>query len=170
MIQYAADIETDGLLKDLTKIHCAVLVNIETGTIDSFSTQASIIEFLQIINSQDVETVWHNGFGFDLLAIKKVSGVDLSYSGRAHDTFVLSQLLYSDLKVHDFKIKKVAPKLIGSHSLKAWGQRLDCYKGEYDGGWDACNNDMITYNIQDGIVTRNLFIYLNNQIDGRTWK
>ena len=31
-MRLAFDIETDGLLQDLTKIHCIVIINIDDGT------------------------------------------------------------------------------------------------------------------------------------------
>ena len=36
-------------------------------------------------------------------------------------------------------------KLWGSHSLKAWGLRLGDFKDDYDGGWEAYSETMLSY-------------------------
>lgn len=51
-------------------------------------------------------------------------------------------------------------KLVGKHSLKAWGIRLGNYKGEYEGGFDAWSQDMHDYMVQDGEVTFDLYRHL----------
>ncbi|MCV5737193.1 hypothetical protein OFN56_35355, partial [Escherichia coli] len=40
------------------------------------------------------------------------------------------------------------PKLLGSHSLKAWGYRLQEYKGDYgeqEDAWTEFSEDMLIY-------------------------
>ena len=56
------------------------------------------------------------------------------------DTLIMSRLVWSDLKQNDFryvkKNKDFPTKLIGSHSLAAWGMRLNNLKTDYQGGWE----------------------------------
>ena len=51
---------------------------------------------------------------------------------------------------------KLPPKLIGSHSLKAWGHRLGEFKGELETDWKEWSQEMSDYCKQDVIVTRTL--------------
>jgi DNA polymerase I-like protein with 3'-5' exonuclease and polymerase domains len=45
-------------------------------------------------------------------------------------------------------------KMIGSHSLAAWGYRLGEHKGDFDGGdWQTFTEEMFDYMMQDGAVT-----------------
>jgi hypothetical protein len=73
----------------------------------------------------------------------------------------LSRLVWSDLKENDFKFAKknreFPMKLIGSHSLGAWGHRLSNHKIEYTGGWAAWSEEMQTYCEQD--IYTNLTLY-----------
>lgn len=174
MTRYAADLETNGLLYSCSKIHCACLVDIDSDYQELFINNEESKElwdrFLGIISSPDNMTIWHNGFGFDLLVLKKLYSIELSSSSRVHDTFVLGQLLFGDIKSKDFGTFKVPGKLIGKHSLEAWGHRLECHKGVYTGGFEVYNDDMGIYCLQDGQVTKTIFKYFETIIDQRTWK
>lgn len=55
-------------------------------------------------------------------------------------------------------------KLIGSHSLKAWGRRLGNAKGDFDGPWDVFTDIMLDYCIQDTNVTLDLFNLIRKQM------
>ena len=63
------DIETDGLLDVMTRIHCIVAADIDTGEFHEFPPTAidAGIAFLQ----QASELVAHNGFWFDYEAIRR---------------------------------------------------------------------------------------------------
>ena len=65
----------------------------------------------------------HNIIKFDLPALKKV--YDFNYKGKLRDTLVLTRLIWSDIKERDFQTKDFPTKLIGRHSLQAWGVRLE---------------------------------------------
>tara|TARA_Y100000590_G_scaffold71173_1_gene78129 strand:- start:2502 stop:4061 length:1560 start_codon:yes stop_codon:yes gene_type:complete len=74
------------------------------------------------------------------------------------DTLVLSRLVFGDLGVEDAKRRQGLPsKLKGSHSLAAWGQRLGCLKGDYQGGWECFSQEMLDYCEQDTAVTSKLW-------------
>ena len=147
------DIETDGLLPELTMVHSLVLIDLDTGDLVSCADQEgylSIEEGIDILYGAKL-LVGHNIQGFDLPALHKTHQFDTD--AELHDTLIMSRLIWSDLKHNDFRFLEKNPEfpknLIGSHSLKAWGYRLGNHKDEYDGGWDAWSKDMQDYCEQD---------------------
>ena len=105
------DIETDGLLDDLTKIHVMSYSpdgNKVYHTHDYDEMRTLLLEADKLIG--------HNIIGYDIPAIKKVTGIDLSHI-KTVDTLVLSRL---------FK-----PTREGGHGLESWGYRLKFNKGDY---------------------------------------
>jgi DNA polymerase-1 len=185
--RYISDLETDGLMDVVSKVHCAVLKNIDTGEVRGFRPH-EIEEYLDIL--QGAEEAWfHNGIGYDEKVLAKLfPDRDLS-KVKFYDTMVLGYLVYPDIKQTDFErwarwkpyaeflkaeVKAEAKgeeppvwkgpvppyfpgDLMGRHSLKAWGCRLGNYKGDYDGGWDSFNEDMFDYMLQDAEVTYDLY-------------
>jgi len=87
----------------------------------------------------------------------------VSKNRKIHDTLVLGQLLFADIGNDDFNNTHGLPGKVfskrdyGSHSLKAWGQRIHCYKGDFVGGWDKYTEEMGAYCIQDTFTTKALF-------------
>ena len=63
------DIETDGLLEDLTKVHCLVLYDIEEDRMWSFVGE-EILDGLFLLKNFD-SIVGHNIISFDLPILKK---------------------------------------------------------------------------------------------------
>ena len=131
------DIETDGLLPELTKVHSLVLIDLDTGDLVSCADQEgyrSVDEGIDILYGAKL-LVGHNIQGFDLPALHKTHQFDTD--AELHDTLIMSRLIWSDLKHNDFRYLEKNPEfpkqLIGSHSLKAWGYRLGNHKDEYDG-------------------------------------
>ena len=147
------DIETNGLLDELTMVHSLVLIDLDTGDLVSCADQEgyrSIEEGIDILYGAKL-LVGHNIQGFDLPALHKTHQFDTD--AELHDTLIMSRLIWSDLKHNDFRFLEKNPEfpkqLIGSHSLKAWGYRLGNHKDEYDGGWDAWSKEMQDYCEQD---------------------
>lgn len=177
MVEYCFDIETDGLLEELTTIHCIAMQAVDgsgapVGDILTANSQGtgdlSIQEALKRLSEAD-RVVGHNIMGFDIPAVAKVYP---GFSVRdAHDTRLLSTLLYPDLKDKDFNARRKAMaakrepdlpgQLIGRHSLEAWGYRLKEWKGDYAAEmkakgldpWAAWNPEMEAYCQQDVVVT-----------------
>lgn len=163
MTSYVADIETDGLLDELTKIHCLVLKDIETGQVYSCADHGDFIpieEGLRLMAASDV-LVFHNGISFDIPAIRKLHP-SWTPRGQVRDTLILGHLLYPKevLEGIDFPLaeKGRLPKnLIGRQSLEAWGHRLGEYKGDYKGPWERWSATMQSYCEQDVTVTCKLW-------------
>ena len=101
-----------------------------------------------LINSADV-VVGHNIIGFDGPVLSRLWGVTIPLR-KVQDTLAMSRLWN--------------PQLEGGHSLKAWGERLGDYKGDFtdfDGGFTP---EMEMYCIQDVNVTVKLYQKLVREI------
>lgn len=171
MRQAIFDIETNGLLPELTTIHC---IAIKDGKQSDRRVQSlksyrpdQIEEALEVLENAE-EIVGHNIIGFDIPAIQKLYP-GWKPKGKITDTLVLSRLIKADL-MNDDATCAVHPdgflrRLWGSHSLKAWGLRLGNLKGDYDGGWDTFNEDMLLYMEQDVNVTFDLLKLLKQDRD-----
>ncbi|WP_056656558.1 DNA polymerase [Rhizobacter sp. Root1221] len=135
------DLETDGLLDEVSVIHVLVIKDRTTGIIHRFNNQPGgrpIAEGLAILADPSTLVVAHNGTGYDCLVLKKLHGLDIPW-WRQRDTMVLSRLVWPHLKQVDLDRRKKKSgasfpgQLIGSVSLEAWGHRLGEHKGDYAG-------------------------------------
>lgn len=132
------DIETDGLLDTLTKVHCLGFASSTSKATVDFSHHAieNMCEYMS--DTTDNTLVGHNVIAFDIPALTKVFGFRFS-NARVIDTLVLSRLIFPDLAPEDDKLirsGKMPSSLLGSHSLEAWGYRLGCFKGDFKGPWE----------------------------------
>ena len=164
MTKLVIDLETDGLLQQVTKIHCISVVDLDSSYSELYVGAERIQEFIdKVKNDTSIVLIGHNLFNYDLKVIEKLYGVDFTKTHKIEDTLVLGQLLFSDLRTDDEKNthnlggKIFSKKDTGSHSLKAYGQRIICYKGEYTGGWEEYNDEMGAYCIKDTYTTKALY-------------
>jgi hypothetical protein len=135
------DIETDGLLDTVTKIHVIVIRDMEDDSqvVQYFESQFS--EALRILENAD-EAWGHNALAFDVPALRKVLG----WKGKAkvYDSMLASQLAFPDLIKLDYAThvqSGIMPKgMAGSHSIEAWGLRL----GEVKAGADILDFSVLT--------------------------
>jgi DNA polymerase-1 len=170
--KYIVDLETDGLLQEVTKIHCISVVDLNSSW-SKLYLEKDVAEFIKLIDDPSVELIGHNIFNYDLKVIEKLFGWKPHKEQKIHDTFILAQLLFSDLKNDDknntgtWSGKIFTKAGTGSHSLRSWGQRIHQYKGEYDGGWECYNDAMGSYCIQDTYTTKGLFQFLQSQIPNK---
>lgn len=197
------DIETNGLLNTLDRIHCLVIRDVEPYELDKrqtwifrrhegytaiiledgrevgpltlaklreenpdlkFSTEErppedTIDEGINMLLAAD-KLVGHNIVGFDIKAIVKLyDGFEIPLEKIA-DTLVISRMLAPDVALSDYVRQRrgeLPGKLIGSHSLDAWGHRLGRHKGDYSismmklnlDPWAAWNKDMEDYCVND---------------------
>ena len=115
-MRLAFDIETDGLLQDLTKIHCIVIINIDDGTKYRFGPSDYKKGLAMLKNADEV---WgHNIIGYDYQAIKKIHP-QWDYKGRTYDTLILSRLFFTDMLDRDFRSRpaNMPANLYGRHCL-----------------------------------------------------
>jgi hypothetical protein len=165
MSKVVFDIETNGLLdKSDLKIHCIAIADIDSNNSVLYKGD-NISEGIDVLNRASL-IAGHNIIGFDFPALVKLKvGFELT-NQKVIDTLVMSRLMHPDLREKDFNaLKKKVPwvsnnmNLIGSHSLKAWGLRLNMLKGDYGEttDWGEYTAEMGDYCLQDTQVTKHLF-------------
>ena len=166
MTRLLIDCETNGLLHEATQIHCIVSLDLDTGAINSYYDDASVISDtfagglvagIAAIEGA-TELHGHNLLGFDLPVLRKLLGCSIAPAGgpiKVRDSLVCSQHMWLELKNNDFAFRKSHPEfpgqLIGSHSLKAWGWRLGEKKDTFSetADWQHFTLAMLNYCIQD---------------------
>lgn len=150
------DIETDGLLDTVSKIHCASTCRCQgdkvkwgswygSNAVLAPSIDGTIRDFIKYINkcSENGYTiVFHNGKGFDLPALHKIyPNITLP---PIFDTLALSRVLYPERALH---------------SLESWGEELGIPKQQHD-DWDTLSIAMLQRCKSDVEITIKLFKYL----------
>lgn len=170
------DIETNGFLNVLDKVHCISIAD-EGADHTRLYEPKDVVRGLQELSEADA-VIAHNGINFDIPAIQKVYPW-FKYSGDIIDTLVYSRLLWPDLRNRDagrvsaYKRSKgksgLPPRLMGSHSLEAWGYRLKVYKGEFGKttDWKHYDSEMGEYCRQDVVVTIKLWERIKLELDKR---
>lgn len=130
------DLETDGLLQELTRVHILVIIESETGRKWVFRRnrrEDTILDGIAMLNDAEM-IVGHSIVGFDMPALWKVYGDAFDPRGKVRDTVVMSRMCMADVKEKDIKLWKrgeLEGRYIGSHELAAWGQRLNFQKDDY---------------------------------------
>ena len=170
------DLETNGLLHDLTRVHCLSIYNSETDEIESFNDEKdncySITEGLAKLSTADT-IIGHNIIGFDLPCLHKLYAF-FTTPTRIVDTLILSRLYHPNLLKIDWSrrdkgLNKHMPlQLFGRHSLEAWGHRLNHYKGEFGKttDWKEWSPEMQAYCEQDVSVTKRLCNHFTPYLTG----
>ena len=165
------DLETDGLLNDLTKIHCLVIYDSDTDTTIVYNDQGNeepIVRGVQRLEDADV-IVGHNVIAFDIPVIRKIYPWFMP-TAFVLDTLLLSRLYHTDILEIDQKrsIQNMPLQVYGKHSLESYGYRLGEYKGEFGKStdWQAWSPEMETYCCQDVIVTTKLCDHFHKYLSG----
>jgi len=163
------DIETTAIedfcsLDGLEKILCISLMSYPSSEVTTYHGDFS--EALEILQWADV-IVGHNIINFDIPAIQKVYP-EWEPKGRILDTLVLSRLGWTDLRQQDAIWPDFPSRLSGSHSLKAWGLRLNEEKaafGDDPEDWSKYTEEMRAYCEQDVRVTAALYKHANTHMN-----
>lgn len=113
--------------------------------------------------------IGHNAIRFDVPALKKLYP-GWSPKGRTLDTLVALRLLFGDgddFKARDFlalrkKRYHLPDKLIGRHSLEAWGFRVGVLKGDFGKStdWKEWTPEMQQYCEQDVVTLKAVYEFL----------
>ena len=160
------DIETNGLLRTVDKLHCIAIFDTETEELTSYSGN-TLKEGLEKLMKAE-ELIGHNIVKYDIPTLQKLYP-SFNPKCKIFDTLLMSKLVYPDIgELDDRNIRKgVFPKkLRGKYSLKAWGYRLKEYKGDYceqEDCWAEWSIDMQRYCEQDVMVTKKLFDLLKSK-------
>lgn len=155
------DIETDGLLDTISKVHCIVAKDIETQKVYSFTPDETEEGVKLLLKAKQL--IGHNIQDFDIPALEKIFKV--KFKNELVDTLLISRLIWTDIKDRDFKEKIVPSQLIGKHSLDAWGYRLGKRKGDYlkKNGFENWTPEMQEYCENDVEVTYLFYLKILQQ-------
>ena len=141
------DLESDGLLDDVTRIHCLVIYDTEVDETIVYNDQGDcepISRGVQRLEDADI-ICGHNVIGYDIPVLKKIYAW-FEPTALVVDTLLLSRLYKSNrLEIDrgelDPKTKKyyghfkgMPSTMWGRHSLESYGYRLGEYKGSF-GKW-----------------------------------
>lgn len=146
------DVETDGLLPELTVIHSIAITDLKTGEEFYYgpAVDPSHEKWTPLLGNPTgtvsdgvrrlegaYRIIAHNQITFDILAIEKLYP-DFKRPPQVWDSFVAAKVVwpYDVLAGPDFdKARKglMPMSLVKRHSLKAWGYRLGDNKDDYDG-------------------------------------
>lgn len=138
------DIETNGLLLDVSKFWVGITYCIETKEERVYYNAKSLAEDL----NKATTIIGHNIIGYDIPALKILSGIDITTP--VVDTLLLAKLAYYD------KDKS------WGHSLDAYGERLGEPKGKHN-DWSKYTKEMEVYCKQDVKVTYKLYKHLKRK-------
>ena len=183
-----SDIETDGLLEDVSKFHCGVSQDYFTGEIFEYGPN-DLLEYIRQLECEAAKPngliVFHNGIKYDIPVLDKLKralcGKRLNIPRKkVLDTLVLSRLIHANLRDTDaglLRSGRLPGNRYGSHALEAWGYRLGEMKGEYKDDfikavkargevyvkgseWAQWSPEMQAYCVQDVVVTTKLLTKL----------
>lgn len=142
------DLETDGLLMQLTRVWILVIGSLGTEEVTTYTDHdpayPPLAEGLsRLKNHVDAGgmTIAHNGIGFDRKVLKKLHGLDIPWN-QIKDTLIMGRLRN--------------PERLGGHKLGGYGVEMGILKGEHS-EWDRYSEEMRSYSAQDVVVTKALY-------------
>ena len=150
MKNYVLDIEANGLLDTVDTIWMIVLKPVGEDSFVVFSDQAEeglpVKDFNDWADANCKGLIAHNGVRYDYEVLYRLLGWKPKETCTLFDTMIMS-------KLNNF----VRPETSRRHSLKLWGKALGEYKDDYEGGFDAYNDEMLSYCKQDCVVTEKVW-------------
>jgi DNA polymerase I-like protein with 3'-5' exonuclease and polymerase domains len=184
MTRFVLDLESNGLLPTMDKIHCIVLYDLDKQEYISCADQPGYNPLSYAIEciQQATLLVGHNIIKFDIPALKKIyPDLILSPDCTYFDTLITSRLFWPELEPVDHaKYSHIERKYFGRHSLAAWGERLGVSKIDFKAElkeqeeevknvWESWSATMQTYCEGDVKVSIRLYDYmLSQQADPRS--
>lgn len=132
------DVEADNLFPFITKIHCVSRLDLDT------SDMKTVTDPSQLDTSEWTTVIGHNVLGYDVWALLKCWGIDLS-KVEIIDTLAWSRYLWPDRP--------------WGHSLADWGEHLGMPKGEHN-DFTQYSEAMKTYCEHDVCICAAIYKYL----------
>ncbi|AXH71997.1 MAG: DNA polymerase [Podoviridae sp. ctbj_2] len=155
------DMEADGFLDKVTKIHCASFRDLEGNAVASFRPN-QLKELVEYLDTVDV-LIGHNILGYDLPVLNKILGY--TFKGKKVDTLIMSRLLNPKriLPIH------AVDRKAGPHSLYAWGVRVGVDKPDHE-DWENFSEAMFHRCVEDTKINVKVYHELMKEAHGKNWK
>jgi DNA polymerase-1 len=168
-----ADLETNGLLENVTKVHCASFYDLQTKKWEifvpdnwsslcfNFETRgiSELTAYLDTIK----EVSFHNSYGFDLKVLHKL--YNYTYKGKVRDTLLMSRILFPDIESPSYtRDNGKTAKVKGPHSVEAWGVRLGISKPKHE-DWSEFSAEMLHRNMEDVKIQAAIYEHILDYID-----
>jgi DNA polymerase-1 len=154
------DLESNGFLENVTRVHCGVFKELNGGVYKFRPHQVD--EMLAYLDTVDV-LIMHNGIGYDWPLLKKL--YDYEYKGKKVDTLIMSRLL---------NLKRQVPfmcpnKKAGPHSIEAWGWRVGRGKPEHN-DWEVFSEEMLHRCAEDVEILALVYAELMKEAGQHNWR
>jgi hypothetical protein len=133
------DIETDGLLDTLSRLHCLVAHTYEDNQLLKETIVTNPLELANFLSNQEI-LVGHNVKRYDFPAIEKLTGY--KHAGQVIDTLALSWYLYPNE---------------AEHGLEVWGERVGVAKPVITDWENLETEDYINRCRQDVVINSIIF-------------
>lgn len=159
------DIETDGLLDSLTRMHCLCASIYEDNTLIEEVVITNMAELIPFLERQPI-LIGHNVIRYDFPAIQKLTGY--KHRGVIIDTLALSWYLYPERK---------------EHGLESWGEDVRVAKPHIEDWENQSLSDYVNRCATDVVINTIIFgdfknylkeIYVDQSIERimayLTWK
>ena len=158
------DLETNGLLRDLTK-STACYLYLDEATTHIYNDEGASKEPLirGITRLEEADTIiGHNVIGFDVLA-----SLPLSFLIELAVLLTLFCLVSCPDLLIDTKMGQHAVTALWAAQFEAYGHRLKCYKGSFGKttDWSEWSQEMEDY-MQDVVVTTKLWHHSHRYLTG----
>lgn len=141
------DTESDGLLDEATRIHCAVTKM--DGVLTRY-TPDDVSGFVSTLSNLSDDTIvcCHNLIEHDLPLMEKLYGY--KHKGLVLDTLVMSRLLQ--------------PERVGRHGLGAWGERFGRPKPVHE-DWSRYTKEMLHRCTEDVEINHLTYLHLMKEAE-----
>ena len=172
------DIEADGLLPTVTKVHCIVTKDTVTGAKDRYFGQGLEAGVRMLMDSANAGQLLagHNIIKYDVPVLQQQYPWFSVPDAALIDSLVLARVMWSDIGAQDDALiarnndaeTRFPKALRGHHSLQAWGWRLGNHKGAFrvdidENKWKVFTPDMLDYCAQDVEVLHTLMHFLTRR-------
>jgi hypothetical protein len=121
------DIEANGLLETVTRVHCIVINELDSGRVYEYGPEQIAEAFAHLRRAGTLGG--HNIQAYDLPVLKKLYAWTPAATVRVVDTLITARLILPHVDALDGEVAKRAKdkafgKIYGRYSLQAWGVRL----------------------------------------------
>lgn len=129
------DLESDGLLDEVTVIHCGVFRDVNTGEVSKFgpSDMEDMAKYIRGCGA----LIGHNIILYDVPLLHRILGLSLCNGVELYDTWIISQMLNPDKRRNS-----KCTGTVGAHSLESISYDLGREKVKH-GDWSVFSEKMM---------------------------